>query len=540
MKKNGHKVTILDCTFRDGGYYNDWDFSNSLAEKYLQVMHETGVDFVEIGFRFGKMEGFLGPYAYSTDRWLRSLPVPPGMQIGVMCNAKDLIQDGRPVEVVHQLFSPAAESPVELVRIAAHFNEVEACAPVVRTLHELGYRVGFNLMQAGGRSARDITTMARRVADWPMEALYFADSLGNMCPGDVTATVGALRAGWPGAIGFHSHDNMGNALANTLAAHDAGATWLDATVLGMGRGAGNVRLEYLLLELARQGVRDSQVDALLEFVVGDFSALQSKYNWGANLFYHLSALYGVHPTYVQEMLSEDRYSHDQVISALQRLGDLDASGYSRARLLAAMQSETIDSVGTWVPGDWLKGRDVLLIGPGERGHRHLQGLLQYIGEEKPVVLCLNSNAWFPSDKVDAWVACNPQRLSLDRDYYQQRRGRLAVPAGLIPCSVRPALQNWELLDFGLHINGGGFDVRESCAVLPRPLSALYAIALAEAAGARRVLLAGLDGYAHDDPRHAEIDQGVQSYLSRDSALAVVALTPTSLSVRQMSLYAPEV
>src|SRR5690606_26122663 len=124
-------LTILDCTLRDGGYYNNWDFPTPLVRRYLDVMKEAGVDYVELGLRALASSAYAGPYAFTVDDWLRHVGIPDGMRVGVMCNAKDLLQGGNPVEMVNRLFSHADESPVELVRVAAHFSEIEASREAV-------------------------------------------------------------------------------------------------------------------------------------------------------------------------------------------------------------------------------------------------------------------------------------------------------------------------------------------------------------------------------------------------------------------------
>ena len=529
---------LLDCTLRDGGYYNAWDFDKGLVERYLKVMAASEIDYVELGFRFVDPEGFIGPYGFTTDRWIRQLAVPEGLSLGAMCNAKDLIAGGQSEAIVRQVFAPAEESPVTLVRLAAHFKEVEACEEAVRTLAALGYRIGLNLMQSGIRTPDEIAEKARAVADWPLDVLYFADSLGDMRPDTVQGTIEALRRGWSGDIGFHAHDNMGMALINTLTAHEEGATWLDATVMGMGRGAGNVRLEYLLLELSRRQVRNANVDALLEFVVEDFQPLQAEYGWGSNLFYHLSAMYSVHPTYVQEMLGDDRYGHDQVIAALQRLGAAGATGYSPDRLREAMVDEITTAYGSWDASGWLAGREVLIVGAGEQGRQHAEGLHQFIADRAPCVLCLNSNPWLGARYIDAWVACNAQRMLLDRDYYAEHEGTLIAPQGLVPKDLTSSLRNWQLLDYGMDCQEGRFLPGAKTATLPRPLAALYALALANAGGATRVWLVGLDGFDHRDPRHHELEDALAAYREQSNSLPVAALTQTTLSVPQQSLYDP--
>lgn len=531
-------MKILDCTLRDGGYYNSWDFSKGLVERYLRVMSECSVDCVELGFRFVDPEGFVGPYGFTADHWIRELDVPEELALGVMCNAKDFISGQQGDEIVRQVFASANKSPVSLVRLAAHFKEVESCEAAVRALAALGYRVGLNLMQTGSQTLEEIAATAQKVADWPLDVLYFADSLGDMQQNTIRQTIHALRQGWNGDLGFHSHDNMGLALINTLTAYEEGVDWLDATVMGMGRGAGNVRLEYLLLELNQRQVRTTDIDALLEFVVDDFQPLQAQYGWGPNLFYYLSAMYGVHPTYVQDMLGDGRYGHDQVIAALQRLGTAGATGYSPDRLRAAMVDEITTARGSWDVSGWLEGREILVVGAGEQGQKHVERLRQFIEERKPYVLCLNSNPWLDAEHIDAWVACNTQRMLLDRDYYAEHQGTLVAPRGLLPDDLAATLEPWQLLDYGMDCVEEQFSTEPTTAIIPRPLAVLYALALANAGGAAKIWLVGLDGFDRSDPRHHELEDALVVYRSQDNALPLTALTPTTLSVSQKSLYDP--
>ena len=86
-----NKVKILDCTLRDGGYYNNWDFTKDLVNDYLKTMSSIGVDYVEVGFRSFQTKDFKGPTWYTTDSYLESLQIPKNLTIGVMVNAFELI-----------------------------------------------------------------------------------------------------------------------------------------------------------------------------------------------------------------------------------------------------------------------------------------------------------------------------------------------------------------------------------------------------------------------------------------------------------------
>ena len=102
MKKN--KLKILDCTLRDGGYYNNWDFSRELIEEYLQAMSAAKIDYVEIGFRFFKKDTYLGPCAYTTSSFLETLNIPKGLKIGIMVNAKDILANGLTKKEINKIF----------------------------------------------------------------------------------------------------------------------------------------------------------------------------------------------------------------------------------------------------------------------------------------------------------------------------------------------------------------------------------------------------------------------------------------------------
>ena len=154
-----------------------------------------------------------------------------------MVNGGDFCTEISCTDVLERLFTqPATVSPVDIVRFACHFHEFPKALPAAAWLKDRGYEVGFNLMQIAECSPKQIKELTSMASDWPLDVLYFADSMGSMFPDDISRMVGWLREGWQGELGIHTHDNMGMALANTLRARAEGVSWLDATVTGMGRG----------------------------------------------------------------------------------------------------------------------------------------------------------------------------------------------------------------------------------------------------------------------------------------------------------------
>ena len=182
------KINILDCTLRDGGYYNNWDFDSETVNKYLNSMAKSGIQFVELGFRFIPSETFRGAFAYTTEKFLNDIDLPEGLVYGVMLNGKDFInyEDGG-LHQLNKLFLQEEESKITLVRIAINFDDALKTEKIAMRLKQLGYLVGINLMQANGKSNSDYIELAKHIDSWDtkVDVLYFADSLGSMHPEDV-------------------------------------------------------------------------------------------------------------------------------------------------------------------------------------------------------------------------------------------------------------------------------------------------------------------------------------------------------------------
>ncbi len=533
-------LTVLDCTLRDGGYYNDWDFPLDLARRYIRAIAASGVEAVELGFRFTPRNRFLGPFAYTTDDFVETLELPDGPSWAVMCNASDLVGFAAgPAAATDLLFAPAEQSPISLVRIATHYRELERCAPAVARLAHLGYRVGVNLMQSAGRSADVLSAAAATVRSWgDVEVLYFGDSLGSMDGGMVRDTVEALAREWHGPLGIHAHDNQGRALSNTLSAIDAGASWIDGTVLGMGRGAGNLCIETLIFELAQRPGARWRCEPLIPLVLDDFRRLRERHGWGPGLLYHMSAAYGIHPTYIQEMLGEGRYDAAEVLSAFERLRESNASSYSASSLRSAFASTAAEPDGSWDASGFVAGRDVLLVGAGPSVAEHAAGLLRYVEKHAPFVLGLNVGRELPADLVSAYVACHPRRFLMEIDAYRTLDRPVVLPRSALPEWASKDLAGIDVLDYGLHVEPGRFEARARGCTTPFLLAVAYALGLAVAGGAERVLLAGFDGYDPADRRQAEMLVLLESYGASGAAIPLLSVTPTSYPVPQSSIYSP--
>lgn len=533
-----NNLTFLDCTLRDGGYYNAWDFDYATIQNYINAVAVAGVDIIELGFRSLKNGGFKGACFYTGDEFIRSLQIPENIQIGVMINGSEILVDGVCSEQALAALFPESttKSPVNLVRIACHTHEFREGLNACEWLKSRGYLVGFNLMQVGERSNKELEALAKAAAQYPVDALYFADSLGNMTPDRVCEIVIALRTHWRGILGVHTHDNMGLALSNTLRAIDEGITWLDSTVMGMGRGAGNAKTELLAIEIAELRGSKCNITPLMSLISEVFEPMKSEYHWGANAFYYLSGKHGIHPTYIQEMMADSRYTEEDILAVIEYLRVEGGTNYSSNRLRNARHFYSGKPHGSWHPQKMFSGKEVLLLGSGPGALKHKVAIESYIKKAKPLVMALNTQSTIEEDLIDVRVACHPVRLLADCELLAKLPQPLITPASMLPSEVSGAMSSVELLDYGLSVESDNLVYEECYCILPNSLVISYALAVACSGKALRVLLAGFDGYSAGDPRRLETDQIFQIHQST-AVVPLLAVTPTLYRLDAKSIYA---
>lgn len=530
-------MIFLDCTLRDGGYYNSWDFPESLANEYLHAMQAAGIDYVELGLRSLINNGFKGAYAYTKDDFVRSLDIPDGLKLGVMLNAAELVGE-QPLEGVLEVLFPetAQTSPIKLVRIASHVHEFARALPAVHWLKERGFAVGFNLMQVADRSKEEIVSLAKEAMNYPIDTLYFADSMGSMAPDQTAQIIGWLRIHWQGAVGVHTHDNLGLALSNTLRALKEGATWVDATVTGMGRGPGNARTEELAIEIAALRNQNVNLIPLMALVRKHFKPMQEHYGWGTNPYYYLAGKYGIHPTYIQQMLGDSRFSEEDVLAVIEHLRREGGKKFNLNTLDAARHFYKGDPVGKWQPECEFSGREVLLLGTGPGVEKHRKALEQYIRKHNPIVLALNTQQAIAPELITYRVACHPVRLLADCEAHTHLPQPLITPYSMLPKDVQTALKGKKILDFGIAVQKNTFLFNKTHCTTPALLVMAYTFALCSSGKVSRLLLAGFDGYEGSDPRNDEMNNIVKIFTAAKGSVELLAVTPTRYDVNKMSIY----
>ena len=307
-------------------------------------------------------------------------------------------------------------------------------------------------------------------------------------------------------------------MSNTLRALDEGVTWVDSTVTGMGRGPGNARTEELAIELAERRGKQINLVPLMALLREHFVPMQNHYGWGTNPYYYLAGKYGIHPTYIQEMLSDSRYSEEDVLAVIEHLRVEGGKKFTLNTLDAARHFYRGEATGSWSPKEVFADRDVLLLGTGPGVAKHRQALERYIRQEKPIVLALNTQCSIDSDLIDLRIACHPVRLLADCEAHVKLPQPLITPFSMLPEDVQASLADKEVLDFGLNVEAGNFSFNDTHCTAPTSLVMAYAFAAITSGKANRILMAGFDGYAGEDPRNQEMNAVVLAYKQSDDTI----------------------
>ncbi len=536
MKKN---IISIDCTLRDGGYYNHWDFSDEFVRKYLIALSVAEINYVELGFRLFDNKGFKGAYAYCNDDFLNSLDIPNGMNIALMINSDDLIlgsQFNR--ERIERLVPlDCNDSRVDLLRIACRFDDFEIIAPAFRIIKEKGYKTAVNIMQISKMNENQLNIIGKLATEYDIDILYLADSFGSLTPDNIVDIVIYLRETWEGQIGFHAHDNKGLALINTFKAIENGISWVDSTINGMGRGAGNTKTEELLLSLDNTKKDKSYLIPLLKMINNDFKQLKERYSWGTNPYYFIAAESSIHPTYIQTILSEDRFREEDILAVIDYLEFEDSTKFISDQLESAKNFYPGKSNGTFSPSTILKNKEVLILGSSPNLEPHRKALEDFIRRQHPVVIALNTCSQIDDSLIDFRIASNPIRLMADLDTYLSLPQPLITPLSMLPKSLSRKLLGKKVLDYGIGISKNGFEFNEKFGIIPNQLVFAYVLSFVASGKAKKVFLSGFEGYGLGDIRNIEINELIEKFKQKENSLRLIAITPSQYSgLEAMSIY----
>ncbi|AKJ63985.1 aldolase catalytic domain-containing protein [Kiritimatiella glycovorans] len=294
-------LKLLDCSIRDGGLVTNCEFEDKFVKAVYNALVAAGVDYMELGYKadqkiFSPEEH--GRWKFCTEEDLRSVldDNPSEMKISVMADA------GR--TDYHNDILPKKDSVIDLVRVACYIHQIPAALEMVKDAHDKGYEVSVNLMAVSTVPDYELDRGIELIGRSEIDILYLVDSFGSLYYEQIDDLLRRYIAAAPDKqIGIHAHNNQQMAYANTTYAAIHGATMLDGTIEGLGRGAGNCPLELLIgfLKNPKFNLRP-----IVDVIEKEILPLRERYDWGYSLPYMITGLLNEHPRPAIALRSGDR------------------------------------------------------------------------------------------------------------------------------------------------------------------------------------------------------------------------------------------
>lgn len=387
------KIELLDCTLRDGGYVNDWKFTNKNLISVFERLVDTNVDYIEIGFlddrRPFDIERSIMPDTKSADIIFGKLDKKNSTVLGMIDYGTCAIEN----------LSPAKDSFIDGIRVIFKKHNMKGAMEYCRQVKALGYKVFSQLVSITSYTDEDLMELIKLVNDVKPYAVSIVDTYGLLNPNSLMHYYKILDDNVCDdiKIGFHAHNNFQLAYANALTfieydgKHDVA---VDGTLFGMGKSAGNAPLELVAMSLNDNYKKNYNIDSMLEAIEESIKPFYNKTPWGYKTFFYLSAKNKCHPNYVSYFQNKQNLSDSKVDELLSMIEPEDKKLlYDKdvaEKLYNDYIASTIDEVKSIAAfKEEIKGKKLLLVGPGKNVELQADKIKKCISETNPYVISIN-------------------------------------------------------------------------------------------------------------------------------------------------------
>ncbi len=501
------KLSILDCTLRDGGYINNWNFGLKPALSIVQSLCNAGVEFVEVGFL--SMEAGFSDVNSSVYNNLSDLKVFDSVVLG-NTQLVGMIAYGKfPEESIPH----ADQSPVKIIRVIFKKNQADDALDYCKKVIEKGYQVFVNPTHTYDYSDQELLTLISQVNEISPYGFSVVDTLGILQEKQLLHMFSVIDFNLDPDIvlGFHSHNNLQLSFSNSVALINARSDRrivIDSSLSGMGRGAGNLCTELILKHLNDNEGFSYNLTPIYEAVDNYIKPIFERKSWGYSLPYFLAASNVCHPNYALYLSSLGTVSFsmiDRMMKAIpfEKTRNYDEKFISELYFKEQSRNVTDEEQALAKLADQLNGRKILMVGPGPSILLEKEKINSFIKEKNPVVISVNFE---------------PNMIHFDYVFVsnEKRYGQLAFADGerLIVTSnlTDPEKISQHSLVHG--IKSPKFVFNYSSHLNPvsrRDNAAIMLIDILVAAGITDISMAGFDGYDQNQNNFFTVDLNIVTY-----------------------------
>lgn len=488
-------IQILDCTLRDGGYINNWNFGHKTIQSILDKLERARIDIIECGFLTGMVHD-KGYSLFDSPQQIRE--VLPKKERRSMYVAMIAIGE----KELHPSRLPHCDGQsIEGIRLTFHKQEIDQAIQWAELIMEKGYRVFMQPVGTVFYTDIELLQLVEKMNRLSPYAFYIVDTLGSMYRNDVSHRFYLIDKNMNPEIhiGFHGHNNLQLAFSNAqiLGKIQTRRTLiLDSSVYGMGRGAGNLPTELITQYINKNIAPRYDVTMVMDIYDEYISAIRKEHEWGYTMAYHIAASNVCHPNYASYLINRQTLTMkdiEKIIHSIPRESRILYDHHLIEKLYGAFQSRRIDdSDAVSRIAEKIQERKLLLLAPGPSLLSHRSTIADFIRREDPYVISVNfADSRFPTD---ACFVSNHKRMdATQRELSSMPEVQLILSSNLSGSCTREHL----CVDYDQYINPDDM-VSDN--------AGLMLLNLLRRCGADEVFLAGFDGFY---PRYAE------NYYSRE-------------------------
>lgn len=389
-----NNIKLLDCTLRDGGYINNWEFGKSVISRLVDQVLIAGVEVMELGYLSTVNSGDVDSARYcSLDdvRRAYSQIKSDNQDYAVMINYGEYAAE----------LLPMAKPDDPIIRVAFHRKNLKEAFLLINALESKGFRYFIQPMGVLNYSDRDFIELINMTNATKAEAFYVVDSFGVLELKDFRRLIflvdNNLRSDI--TLGYHAHNNLQQAYSNAKYMVEQGLSHdliIDASVFGMGRGAGNLNIELFAKHLNRNYGKNYNIEPFLEVFDECLKPIFARQFWGYSLPFYLSSIHNCHPNYALFFSEKNTLSVKSIHELLSQISDEDKIGFSKDKAAQYynnyMDNYIDDKSDVKRLYDSLQNRPVLILAPGKSIIKNLDTVKSYIKEQKPVVIGVNRSS----------------------------------------------------------------------------------------------------------------------------------------------------
>ena len=311
------EIKVVDCTIRDGGLMNHWNFDDDFVRTIYKSCVEAGVDYMEIGYKsseksYSREEN--GPWKFCDEKDLRRIvgDNKTGLKLSCMADIGRIEYNDIPLK---------KDSVIDMMRVACYVHQIDKAIALAEHCMDKGYETTINLMAVSKVSEVDIDEALRDVAKSRVPVFYIVDSFGSMHCESIEFLARKYLKAMPGkTIGIHAHNNMQLAFSNTITSIIEGCNMLDSTLLGFGRGAGNCHTETLLAFLKNPKFK---LKPIFDVIQNHLIPMQKNIDWGYHIPYLITGMLNEHPKSAMDWMdSSEKYDFVKFYNTMTESKDL--------------------------------------------------------------------------------------------------------------------------------------------------------------------------------------------------------------------------